>query len=140
MNLKYISKNDGHIIDRKVANLEKRDKERTYRESGRMVYEEIIPVDNGEIEKAVTENTFDSMKEKVMRTIKKKYSVSNKGICNFYFEGSIEKNSNNIYAKFKNREIPVAKANFNLDYEVEVKVTSRNFLKIQYHDLMYKIS
>ena len=141
MNLKYISKNDGYIIDRKFTDSNEIEGINTYTQKGRMVLTEIVPTDNIEVEKSVTEYAFDSMKENILKNIKRKYFVSDEGIISFYFEGSVEKDdTNKIYAKFENKKIPVTEANFNVDFEVELKVTPRNFLKIQYNNLMYRVS
>lgn len=141
MNLKYIEKNDGYIIDRKFANPNEIDTLNTYTTKGKMILSEIIPVDNTEVEKTVIEYAFDSMKDNVLKTIKRKYFVSDKGIINFYFEGNVEKDDNNkIYVDFKDNKVAVIPANLNLNFEVEVKVTPINFLKIQYDNLIYKIN
>ena len=141
MDLKYISKNDGYIIDRKFTDYEEIKKIDTYKESGNMILSEIIPVDNPEVEKSVTEYAFDSMKDNILNAVQKKYSVSSDEIYNFYFEGVVEKDNNNkIYAKFQNKEIPVTEANFNVFFEVEVKIKPKNFLKVQYNSLMYRIN
>ena len=137
MDLKYINKNDGYIIDRKFSNYDEIKDLNTYTEKGRMVLSEILPINDVDVEKSVTEYAFDSMKENILQNIKKKYFVSNEGIVNFYFEGSVEKdNKSQVYAKFQNKEIPVIKTNFNIDFEIELKVTPRNFLKVQYNKLM----
>ena len=141
MNLKYVSKNDGYIIDKKFTSFEQMQGEHTYVENGMMTLSEVLPAENVEMEKSITEYAFDNMKDHVLKDIKKKYSVSNEEIYNFYFEGNIEKNSNDkIYAKFKDKEILVQPVNFNLKFEVEVKVTPKNFLKVQYNNLMYRIN
>ena len=140
MDLKYISKNDGYIIDRKFANANE-DSINTYTQKGRMVVTEVLPTNNIEVEKSVTEYAFDNMKENILNEIKRKYSVSDEGLVSFYFEGSVEKDDNNkIYAKFENEKIPATEANFNVDFEIELKVTPRNFLKVQYQNLMYRVN
>ena len=138
MDLKYIDKNGGYIIDRKFTNPDEIEGLATYKESGRMVLSEVLPENNADVAKSVTEFAFDSMKENVLDTIKKKYSVSNEGIYNFYFEGNVEKDdSSTVYVKLKDGEVAVTQANFNLDFEVELKVTPRNFLKVQYNSFVY---
>ena len=138
MDLKYISKNDGYIIDRKFTDPEEINEYDTYIESGEMVLSEILPIDDEEMEKSVTEFAFDSMKDRTLKNVKKKYLVSNDEICNFYFEGDVKKDDNKTYAKFKDKEIAMVYAKFNLNFEVEVKVTRRNFLKVYYNKLVYK--
>lgn len=141
MDLKYINKNDGYIIDRKFPNVDELEKLNIHTEKGRMILTEVLPTDNTEIEKSITEYAFDSMKENILKTVKKRYSVSDEGIVGFYFEGNVEKDDNNkVYAKFRNEEIPVTPANFNVDYEVELKVTPKNFIKVQYNDLIYRMN
>ena len=141
MDLKYISKNDGYIIDRKFTDTDKLDGLNTYVESGRMTLTEVLPMEDAETEKSIAEFAFDSMKDDILKTVRKKYSVSDDGIVGFYFEGNIEKdNSNKMYAKFQNEEIPVTEADFNIDFEVELKVTPKNFLKVQYNNLMYRMN
>ena len=141
MNLKYIDKNDGYIVARKFANPDELETLNTHTTKGRMTISEVLPIGNTDIEKAVTEHAFDSMKDEVLKTVKKKYFVSDNEIVNFYFEGNVEKDNNNkIYAKYKNYTIPVTQTNFNLDFEVELKVTSKNYFKVQYDNLVYKMN
>ena len=141
MDLKYINKNDGYIIDRKFTSPDETEGLNTYTEKGRMVLTEIVPINNIEIEKTITEYAFDNMKEHILKGIKKKYLVSDEGIVNFYFEGNVEKsNESGVYAKFQDKKIQVTEANFNVDFEVELKVTPKNFVKVRYHDLMYRVN
>jgi len=136
MDLKYISKNSSYIIDRKFAHAKELEELNTYIEKGRMTLTEVLPIDNTKIEKSVTEYAFDSMKENILKNIKKKYFVSDEGIVGFYFEGNVEKDDNNkTYAKFQNEEISVTPVSFNIDFEVELKITPKNFLKVQYNNL-----
>jgi len=140
MELKYISKNDGYIIDRKFTNSEEIEGLDTYKENGKMVLSEVLPIENPELEKTITEYAFDHMKDNILETIKKKYSVSNDEIYNFYFEGIVKKDKNKAYAKFQHEEIAVVSASFNVFFEIEVKVKPKNFLKVQYNNLMYRIN
>jgi len=141
MDLKYINKNDGYIIDRKFTAPDELEGLNTYKESGNMVLTEVLPIGDIDREKSITEYAFDNMKENILETVKKKYFVSDNGIVNFYFEGNVEKDmSSKTYVKFKNKEIPVTPTNFNVRFEVEVKVTPKNFLKIQYNNLVYRMN
>jgi len=141
MELKYISKNDGYILDRKFTNPDEMMNLDTYKEQGEMTISEVLPIDNEELEKTISEYAFDNMKENILKIIKKKYSVSTEEIYNFYFEGIVKKDeSNKIYAKFQDAKIPVVPAEFNVFFEVEVKIKPKNFLKVQYNNLMYRIN
>ena len=133
MELKYIPKNAGYIIGRKIANLTEDEEARVHRTKGTMYMCEVLPADNQVLEKEIAEYAFDSMKENILNKVRKKYRVSNDEIINYYFEGEIQKNENdNIHIKFKDAEIPVNEANFQLKFEVALKVKARNFLKVQY--------
>jgi hypothetical protein len=139
MELKYIPKNSGYIIDRKFTSPEEMERVNTYTTRGTMFLTDNLPISDEEVEKKITEYAFDSMKQNVLDTVKKKYAVSNNEILNFYFEGSVDKvDHNKNYVKFIDAKIPIQETNFNLNFEIELKVTPRNFLKVQYNNLIYK--
>ena len=138
MELKYYKNDHGYIIDRKFTNHSNLENINTFKSTGHMELAEFIPTDNENLEKSITEFTFDSMKEKVLTKMKREFSIKDDDIVNFFFKGNINKNSESkVYARFKEKDIPVTETNFILDFEVELKVKPTNFFKIKLNNMIY---
>lgn len=135
MDLKYVCKNDGYIIDRKVNNNVETG---TFKTKGTVLLKEVVP-ENEDIKKDVIEYAFDNMKDNVLDTFKKKYSLKEDELVTYFFEGKVKPNGDMMYATLGNETISVYETDFNLDFEVEVKVTPKNFLKVHYDNLKYRV-
>ena len=138
MNLKYVCRNDGYIIDRKLNN-NGETTDNTFTTKGTVALKEILPEDE-EIKKNVIEHAFDSMRDNVLETFKKKYLLKDDELITYFFEGKVQSNNEKMYAIIEDRKVPVYETDFNLDFEVEVKITPKNFLKVHYDNIKYRVS
>lgn len=131
MDLKYISKNNGYIIGRKLENSGSQESN-VFKTKGNLNYSEEIP-ENEQIKKGIIEFTFDTMKDKVIKDYKARYFLSDDDISSFYFEGKLEKDSNSFkYEVIGGKEVPCYKTVFDIDFEVEMKVNPKNYFIVQY--------
>lgn len=136
MNLKYVCRNDGYIIDRRLNNTDNLT-DKTFTTRGSMTLTEVVPEDDS-VKKDIIEYAFDNMKNNILDEFKKKYFLKDDELITYFFEGKVNPNNEMMYATLGSEEIPVRETDFNLDFEVEVKITPKNFFKVQYDNLRYK--
>jgi len=140
MELKYVMRNDKYIIDRKFDYSDEARELNTYKIDGRMVLNNMLPIENENTARSIAEHALDKMKNNALDMVKKKYFLSDNEIINFYFEGDVERDNNDVYIKINGKEILVNHVQFKLDFEVELKVNPKNFFKIKYDIFKFRMS
>jgi len=80
---------------------------------------------------------FDGMRDKIINEYKQRYKLKEDDVTSYYFEGNLEKATGEVeYLGDVQENNEGYVTNFNVNFEIEVKITPQNYIFVQYDNFI----